>query len=410
MERVVINPAFSHGQPLLFAGDYEVVGPDPGLGHSEVASLGVDMIFIHYHHRHEFQGGKPKGLWGTTCFKNDTPEWEELDRTVTSAKRYFRRIALYPVGWAHMIPERLGETILDVDPEVLSDWVLKTVERYWKEVDLFPIFYEMNVFDLFFRTTHGQAYAAEQKEHIIECLTRSVEKVGSVLGPEALAKLTAGTFVELTQSSFYWMSEGKLLELPRGSSLVEGPLSPLDLIKTAKAMDVRTDNLNRYSSALRQLLHVVVFWNADDSGSSNLLRDDLQRLVSSGCIFDSKNNPDGFIHSLIAGWDAQPQNTYQYLLNRMVSEHPVPSPAECLEEHYISFREYLADNKVPRWVKSRIIGFVLDDVFKCRKQSGITSAVIPTESKIDDIRLASAPVTITDIGKQYAKLIDAYKS
>lgn len=49
---------------LLFAGDYEVVGPDPALGHQEVAALGANMILIHYHHRHEFAGGGNKGLWG----------------------------------------------------------------------------------------------------------------------------------------------------------------------------------------------------------------------------------------------------------------------------------------------------------------------------------------------------------
>lgn len=409
MERIITNPAFNPGQRLLFAGDYEVVGPDPRLGHMEVAGLGVDMIFIHYHHRHEFKGGQPRGLWGSTCSNDNNPDWEELDRTVESAKQIFKRVALYPVGWAHMVPARLGETILDVDPEILSDWVVKIVGRYWEAVDLFPIFYEMNVFDLFFRSTHGQPYQIEQKEHVVKCLARCVEKVKSRLGPDALSKLTAGTFVELTDSSFYWMSEGKLLELPRGTSLIDGPLSPFDLIKVAKSMDAKCNTASRYTSAVRQLLHILVFWNADDSGASNLLRDDLQRLISSGGLYDPSASPNGFIHYLIAGWDAQPQNTYQYLLNRMVPEFGVPSPDECLESHYASFHEFLSDNDIPEWIKQRIVGFILDDVFKCRKQSGITSATIPTESVVDDIRVAAPPVTITNIGKQYARLIKEYK-
>ena len=410
MQPVIANSAFALGQDLLFAGDYEVVGPDPRLGHAEVAGLGVDMIFIHYHHRHEFEGGEPTGLWGSICPQSDTPDWDELDRTVKSAQASFRKVALYPVGWAHMIPARLGETVLDVDPEVLSDWVVKVVERYWHKVDLFPIFYEMNVFDLFFQATHGHAYGAEQKRHIVQCLCRCVEKVGAQLGPEALSKLTAGTFVELTQSSFYWMSEGKLLELPRGSVLINGALSPFDLLNTAQALNGEDGGSSRYTSAVRQLLHTLVFWNADDSGAPNTVRDDLQRLVAHGGVYDPIHNPEGFVHYLIAGWDAQPQNTYEYLLERMLPAHRVPTSAECLQHHFGAFDAYLTDQDVPEYVKPRLVGFVLDDVFKCRKQSGITSATIPAESIVGNTRVASAPVTVTDIGHRYAQLISAYKN
>lgn len=409
MVSVIPNPAFSLGQEMLFAGDYEVVGPDPRLGHAEVASLGADMIFIHYHHRHEFEGGAANGLWGTLCSQSDDANWEELDRTVKSAKEHFRKVALYPVGWAHMVPSRLGETVLDVDPEILSDWVVRVVERYWQEIDLFPIFYEMNVFDLFFKATHGHAYGARQKEHIVKCLVRCAEKVKSQVGPKALAKLTAGTFVELTQSSFYWMSEGKLLELPRGSALIDGALSPLDLIKTAQGLDTNVGVDHHYASMVRQLLHTLVFWNADDSGAANLMHDDLLRLVAQGAIYDPDLNPDGFVHFLIAGWDAQPQNTYEYLLKRMLPEHSVPTSATCLELHFESFVDYLEDTALPEYVQSRLIGFVLDDIFKCKKQSGITSATIPTETVVGESRVASAPVIITDIGTKYAQLIAAYQ-
>ena len=68
-----LNQAFSPGSRLIFAGDYEVVGPDPALGHRAVADLGVGMILIHYHHRHEFSGGGNKGLWGTLCQNGATP-------------------------------------------------------------------------------------------------------------------------------------------------------------------------------------------------------------------------------------------------------------------------------------------------------------------------------------------------
>lgn len=404
MDEPVLNPSFCAGSPLLFAGDYEVVGPDPRLGHREVAGLGVDMIFIHYHHRHEFEGGHPRGLWGSICPDGGRPDWSELDSVVRSAKRHFSKIALYPVGWAHMVPQCLGETVLDVDPEVIADWVLMVVERYGRDVDLFPIFYELNVFDLFFQATHGQPYGQRQREHIIECLTCCAEKVESRLGQHALAKLTAATFVELTQSSFYWMSEGKLLELPRGSTLVDGPLSPPDLVTLADQMD--TAGRVRHGRAVRQLLHTLVFWNADDSGAANFVGDDIRRLVSANVIYDREENPRGFIHTLLPGWDAQPQNTYEYLLSRMVPEMKVPSPSDCLELHYGSFESVMKSDDLPSWVKTRIVGFVLDDVFKCRKQSGVTSAVVPTESVFGELRTASEPAYVTPIGDRYAQLIN----
>ncbi|PJB05293.1 MAG: hypothetical protein CO125_09385, partial [Hydrogenophilales bacterium CG_4_9_14_3_um_filter_59_35] len=130
-------------QALFFAGDYEVVGPDPALGHQEVAALGANMILIHYHHRHEFVGGGNKGLWGTLGKEEGQVQWEELDSVVESARQHFAIVGLYPIGWAHMVPQRLGETVLDVDPEDVSDWVAQVVDRYHDKVDIFPIFYEL---------------------------------------------------------------------------------------------------------------------------------------------------------------------------------------------------------------------------------------------------------------------------
>ncbi len=67
MTTVTLSESLIRHDDLIFAGDYEVVGPDPALGHATVSGLGVSMILIHYHHRHEFAGGGNKGLWGTLC-------------------------------------------------------------------------------------------------------------------------------------------------------------------------------------------------------------------------------------------------------------------------------------------------------------------------------------------------------
>ena len=393
-----LNQAFTPGSRLIFAGDYEVVGPDPALGHRAVADLGVGMILIHYHHRHEFSGGGNKGLWGTLCQNGATHDWRELDRVVASANREFPLVGLYPIGWAHMVPRHFGETVLDVDPEAVSDWVAEVVDRYWQRIDLFPIFYEINVFDLFFRATHGHGYGDPEKQHILQCLVRSAEKVAARSGPEALSKLTAATFVELTQSSFYWMSEGKLLELPRGSALLEAPLCPFDLMNTAQALDIR-EGTDRCSSAMRQLLHQMVFWNADDSGAHNTVGDDLHRISKAGLIYDSKENPDGVVHVLIAGWDAQPQNTYEYLLRALIPDLAVPSPAACLNANYMDFAAFRDAPEISAETRRRVVGFVLDDVFKCTKQSGITSAVYPSE-RIDGTgrRVGGMPLTRSEIG------------
>lgn len=131
MRSIQLNRAFVSHSKTIFAGDYEVVGPDPALGHDAVAGLGADMVLIHYHHRHEFSGGGNKGLWGTLCRNGDKPDWSELDRVVESANKRFSLVGLYPIGWAHM-----------------------------------------------------------------------VEKVAERCGDEGVSKLTAGTFVELTRSSF----------------------------------------------------------------------------------------------------------------------------------------------------------------------------------------------------------------
>lgn len=414
MQDIKLNPAFRLHTDLIIAGDYEVVGPDPALGQDAVAALGVSMILIHYHHRHEFAGGGSKGLWGTVCGgrgQADARDWDELDRVVASARRKFPRVGLYPIGWAHMVPRHLGETVQDVDPETVSDWVAEVVDRYWKQVDVFPIFYEINVFDLFFRATHGQGYGAEQRRHILQCLTRSVEKVGARSGPVALSKLTAATFVELTRSSFYWMSEGKLLELPRGSSLLEAPLCPADLLDIAKSEDLR-ENGSRHTGAMRQLLHQLIFWNADDSGAGDTVGDDLDRIVNSGLVYDPDHYPEGVVRYLIAGWDAQPQNTYEYLLRIMKPDVSVPSPAACLAENYRAFTRFKQDVAVPQAIRDRVVGFVLDDVFKCVKQSGVTSAVHPAES-IDASRgrTASEPLHVSGIGRALAGIArDALRS
>ena len=95
MSDVLINKdIFEYGKQI-FAGDYEVVGPDPTLGQKEVSQLGLSMIFIHYHHRHEFRDGGNKGLWGAICQGSDsTLQWEEIDQTVEKAKQLFPLVAL----------------------------------------------------------------------------------------------------------------------------------------------------------------------------------------------------------------------------------------------------------------------------------------------------------------------------
>lgn len=52
-----MNKLAGNEHNFLFVGDYEVVGPDPALGIDVISGMGVGMILIHYHHRHEFQGG-----------------------------------------------------------------------------------------------------------------------------------------------------------------------------------------------------------------------------------------------------------------------------------------------------------------------------------------------------------------
>ena len=307
-KELLVNRDIADHQGLIFAGDYEVVGPDPSLGQQQVAELGVSMIFIHYHHRHEFLDGANKGLWGSICRGADRPlMWQEIDRTVDSAKQLFPLVAMYPIGWAHMVPQHLGETVLDIDVEVLSDWVATVVGRFHDRISLFPVFYELNVFDLFYRTTHGIEYSFALKAHIVKTLVRSYEKVLAQHGEIAASKLTAATFVELTQSSFYWMSEGSLLELPRGSSMLEAPLSPPDLLAVARQLDAE-QNTKHHQQAMRQLLHQIVFWNADDSGANDTVADDIMRLYEAGFFYDAEINPDGFVHLMIAGWDGQPQN------------------------------------------------------------------------------------------------------
>lgn len=411
MARNVILDLPGYAPRLLFAGDYEVVGPDPSLGFDVVAGMGVGMILIHYHHRHEFQGGANKGLWGTVCRGKGVPyQWEELDRVVASARKKFPVVGLYPIGWAHMIPRHHGETVLDVDPNEVGKWVSEVVERYQDQVDIFPIFYELNVFDLFFRVTHGHAYGQQEKRHIIECLIASLDRVRERCGEAAVDKLTAATFVELTQSAFYWMSEGKLLELPRGSALLEAPLSPMDLIASAKELDVIHGG-DRYARDVKRLLARLIFWNADDSGAGNTVGDDMHRIYRAGMIHEPTQYPDGFVHSLICGWDAQPQNTYEYLLKRLMPDFIVPSSAAQLERNWEGFKKFIADPAIPESIRKKVRAFVLDDVFKCTKQSGITSAVYPYEHVLENGgRHGGVPISISDIGQRYIQIIDAHEA
>lgn len=393
---------------FLFAGDYEVVGPDPALGFDVVAGMGVGMVLIHYHHRHDFQGGANKGLWGTVSRGAGVPyRWDELDRVVASAREKFSKVGLYPVGWAHMIPHHLGETVLDVNPDVVGQWVSEVVVRYLNQVDVFPIFYELNVFDLFFRSTHGQPYQKEEKRHIIECLASSIDWVRKRCGDAAVDKLAAATFVELTESSFYWMSEGKLLELPRGSALLEAPLSPMDLVASARELDKESQQ-KRYEQDVKRLLAQLIFWNADDSGAGGTVGNDMYRIYGAGMLHDPSQNPEGFVHSVICGWDAQPQNTYEYLLKQLLPNFDVPSCAEQLERNWQGFIKFLGDPVIPASIRNMFRGFVLDDVFKCTKQSGITSAAYPHERMKHGVRHGEMPVRVSEIGKQYIEIIDAY--
>lgn len=394
---------------MLFAGDFEVVGPDPTLGLEEVRGLGVDLVLLHFHHRHEYAGGRPRGLWGLVEERPGKRRWEEVDRLVVEAKRRFRAVGLYPVGWAHMVPAHRGETILDVEPDVVGRWVAEVVSRYVGMVDVFPIFYEMNVFDLFYRTTHKRAYGREEKEHVVRCLRAAYERVVQEVGAAVTQKLTASTFVELTESAFYWMSEGSLLELPKGSAMLECPLSPPDLLETAAKLD--EEGPQGHGEAVAALLRQIIFWNADDSGAAELLGDSLRRIVEAGWIKEGGGREAGFVERIVAGWDAQPQNTYEYLVKRLRPEAQVASTDECLRAHFASFAEFLADENVPEAARRSVCGFVLDDAFKCTKQTGITSAVVPErECKgSDGQRVASGSGVVTALGETYAELILAWR-
>jgi len=400
MERIVLNDALSKFTDTIYAGDHEVTGPAPWLGHAAVAELGCNFNLIHYHHRHEFEGGHNKGLWGTVCPQPGVFAWDELDRTVKDAAGRFPLVGLYPIGWAHMVPHWLGDTIMDVPVDIAAAWVAKVVDRYHESVAVFPVFYELNVFDLFYRSTHHHPYDQSRKEHIVRILVQSYKMVMERSGPVAASKLTAATFVELTRSSFYWMSEGKLLELPCGSSLLNAPLSPPDLIAVARGLDER-EGVRRSELVLRQLLHQIIFWNADDSGACNTVGDDLRRIHQAGWF-----GPDeGFARFVIAGWDAQPQNTYEYLLERMRPELRVPTAADCLLENYRAYREFITDDTIPSAVRSAIRGFVLDDIFKCRKQSGATSAIYPTEAVgPDGLRIGSVPLVSGPLSRVYREI------
>ncbi len=65
MSGILLNRALSEFPKPIFAGDHEVTGPVPWLGHQAVSGLGCHLNLIHFHHRHEFKDGHNKGLWGT---------------------------------------------------------------------------------------------------------------------------------------------------------------------------------------------------------------------------------------------------------------------------------------------------------------------------------------------------------
>ncbi|MHB1951135.1 MAG: hypothetical protein ACYCQK_06630 [Acidiferrobacteraceae bacterium] len=403
----LLNERLTGHPERIFAGDYEVTGPEPWLGHAEVRSLGTDLVLLHYHHRHEFAGGRPRGLWGSVQVAPDRYSWDELDRLVDQATRRFPLVGLYPVGWAHMVPSFLGRSVLDIAPETVAEWVAAVVARYQETVAVFPVFYELNAFDLFHRATDQRHYGPAEKAHIVDILCQSYAAVATRSGARAASRVAAGTFVELTRSSFYWMSEGRLLELPRGSMLIEAALSPPDLLRTAQALDVERGDRAATERTIRQLLHQIIFWNADDSGAGNTVGDDLRRITAHRWIYDRVINPGGFAHVLIAGWDAQPQNTYEYLSQRIAPERYVEAAAECLQRQYDSFEGFVADRAIPKAQRDRVVGFVLDDVFKCCKQSGVTSAVHPDET-IDaktGLRRALDPPRVSAIGEAYNDII-----
>ncbi|PIY00832.1 MAG: hypothetical protein COZ23_06310 [Hydrogenophilales bacterium CG_4_10_14_3_um_filter_58_23] len=265
----------------------------------------------------------------------------------------------------------------------------------------------VTAFDLFFRATHHQPYGDKQKKHILDCLVLSARKVLASTGAKARDQLVAATFVELTNSGFYWMSEGKLLELPRGSAMLHAPLCPDDLIRTARQLDCG-NSAGEYLETVGRLLTRLIFWNADDSGANDTVGDDLYRLYQSGMFFDSRFNSEGYVRQVIAGWDAQPQNTYEYLLKRMVPNLRVPAPAECLKHNFDGMLAFLGDDAIPQEVRNSVVGFVLDDIFKCTKQSGITSAIYPSETiEVSGMRNGSRPLHVSEIGAAYAEIIRA---
>jgi hypothetical protein len=85
----------------------------------------------------------------------------------------------------------------------------------------------------------------------------------------------------------------------------------------------------------------------------------------------------------------------------------IPSPAMCLDKNYEDFTRFREDPLIPKAIRDRVIGFVLDDVFKCVKQSGVTSAVFPTE-KMDasGLRTGGEPVQVSEIGGTLAAIIN----
>ena len=98
--------------------------------------------------------GRTRG-YGESQPREGAPyRWDELDRVVASARRNFPRWGSIPSA-GHTWFRTSWRTVLDVNPDVVGQWVGEVVERYLNQVDVFPIFYELNVFDLFFRSTMG---------------------------------------------------------------------------------------------------------------------------------------------------------------------------------------------------------------------------------------------------------------
>ena len=321
-----------------------------------LAEAGARFVLLNLG-QHNDASARRQGLWGRVQRSSGRFSWEELDRRVEAAVAAFPLVGLHPLGSLEDVPDSLGNNLLDVPPDATAEWVGRVVSRYSDRIAVFPLLDRLNTLDAHYRLRRGQALSAPQKQHIVASLTACVAAVGALAGERAVSLLAAGTFVEWTHSSFWGLTDGRLLELPRGSALHAGPLAPLDLLRTARSMDAQTgrDDVQR---GIRQLLHQLLFWNADDSGAENTVGQDLCRLVTEQWLYDRTLNPQGFVHLVVAGWDAQAQGTLRYLAEKIVPRHYVEPPGTCLHRQHESFEHFLHSPTVPHLYRARVVGFV----------------------------------------------------